>query len=157
MTETTKRTRTAEEITADIIAYFENNEDIFNDCMEELDGYNGYLSDNRYYSMDELDEFYRDSDPLEILRRAYYGRDDDTWTTDSNGNKTYGEFNPNRDYFYYNGYGNLVSSDYKDYSAHLDHYAIEAMSENRSYIDSIDNDEELTALFDELEAAAEEE
>ena len=157
MTETTKRTRTAEEITADIIAYFENNEDIFNDCMEELDGYNGYLSDNRYYSMDELDEFYRDSDPLEILRRAYFGRDDDTWTTDSNGNKTYGEFNPNRDYFYYNGYGNLVSSDYKDYSAHLDHYAIEAMSENRSYIDSIDNDEELTALFDELEAAAEEE
>ena len=157
MTETTKRTRTAEEITADIIAYFENNEDVFNDCMGELDGYNGYLGDNRYYSMDELDEFYRDSDPLEILRRAYFGRDDDTWTTDSNGNKTYGEFNPNRDYFYYNGYGNLVSSDYKDYSAHLDHYAIEAMNENRSYIDSIDNDEELTALFDELEAAAEEE
>ncbi|MBP3447776.1 MAG: hypothetical protein J6K51_02005 [Clostridia bacterium] len=63
----------------------------------------------------------------------------------------------NRDYFYYNGYGNLVSSDYKDYSTHLDNYAVEAMSENRSYIDSIDNDEELTALFDELEAAAEEE
>lgn len=157
MTETTKRTRTTEEITADIIAYFENNEDVFNDCMEELDGYNRYLGDNRYYSMDELDEFYRDSDPLEILRHAYYGRDDDTWTTDSSGNKTYGEFNPNRNYFYYNGYGNLVSSNYKDYSAHLDHYAIEAMNENRSYIDSIDNDEELTALFDELEAAAEEE
>lgn len=157
MTETTKRTRTAEEITADIIAYFENNEDVFNYCMEDLDGYNGYLGDNRCYSMDELDEFYRDSDPLEILRRAYYGRDDDTWTTDSSGNKTYGEFNPNRDYFYYNGYGNLVSSDYKDYSALLDHYAIEAMNENRSYIDSIDNDEELTALFGELEAATEEE
>lgn len=155
MTETKKRT--TENIIADIIAYFENNEDIFNDCMEELDGYNGYLGDSRYYSMDELDEFYRDSDPLEILRRAYYGRDDDTYTTDSSGNKTYGEFNPNRDYFYYNGYGNLVSSDYKDYSAHLDNYAVEAMSKNRSYIDSIDNDEELTALFDELEAAAEEE
>lgn len=152
-----KKTRTAEEITADIIAYFENNEDVFNDCVEELDGYNGYLGDDRYYSMDELDEFYRDSDPLEILRRAYYGRDDDTYTTDSNGNKTYGEFNPNRDYFYYNGYGNLVSSDYKDYSHLLDNYAIEAMNENRCYIDSIDNDEELTALFDELEAAAEEE
>lgn len=151
MKETTKRTRTPEEITADIIAYFESNEDVFNACMEELDGYNGYLGDNRYYSMDELDEFYRDSDPLEILRCAYYGRDDDTWTTDSNGNKTYGEFNPNRDYFYYNGYGNLVSSDYKDYSYLLDNYAIEAMRENRSYIDSIDNDEELTALFDELE------
>lgn len=147
--------KTAEEITADIIAYFENNEDAFNDCIEELDSYNGYLGDNRYYSMDELDEFYRDSNPLEILRRAYYGRDDDTWTTDSNGNKTYGEFNPNRDYFYYNGYGNLVSCDYKDYTSLLDNYAIEAMAKNRCYIDSIDNDEELTALFDELEAAEE--
>ena len=157
MKKTTKRTRTVKKITADIIAYFENNEDVFNDCMEELDGYNGYLGDDRYYSMEELNEFYRDSDPLEILYRAYYGQDDNTYTTDSNDNKIYSEFNPNRDYFYYNGYGNLVSSDYKDYSAHLDHYAIEAMSDNRYYIYSINNDEELTALFDELEAAAEEE
>ena len=157
MKETTKRTRTAEEITADIIAYFENNEETFNNCIEELDSYNGYLGDDRYYPMYELDEFYNGAEPLEILRRAYYGRDDDTWTTDSSGNKTYGEFNPNRDYFYYNGYGNLVSSDYKDYSHLLDNYAIEAMSENRSYIDSIDNDEELTALFDELEQGENEE
>lgn len=134
-----------------IIDYFNDNEDLFNSCMEELDSYNGYLGDDRYYSMDELDEFYNGTEPLEILRRAYYGRDDDTYTTDSNGNKTYGEFNPNRDYFYYNGYGNLVSSDYKDYTAHLDEYAIEAMSENRSYIDTIADDDELTALFDELE------
>ena len=156
MTETTKRTRTPEEITADIIEYFEKNGDIFADCIEELDSYNGYLGDDRYYSMDELDEFYNGVEPSEILRRAYYGRDDDTWTTDSNGERTYSEFNPNREYFYYNGYGNLVSSDYKDYSSLLDHYAIEAMSENRNYIDSIDSSEELTAFFDELEAAAEE-
>lgn len=134
-----------------IIEFFNENKEIFNSCMEELDSYNGYLGDNRYYSMDELDEFYNGTEPLEILRRAYYGRDDDTWTTDSSGNKTYGEFNPNRDYFYYNGYGNLVSSDYKDYSAHLDEYAIEAMSENRQYIDTIESDEDLTVLFDELE------
>ena len=134
-----------------IIEFFNENEDIFNSCIEELDSYNGYLNDDRYYSMDELNEFYSGTEPLELLRRAYNGRDDDTYTTDSNGNKTYGEFNPNRDYFYYNGYGNLVSSDYKDYSAHLDEYAIEAMSENRQYIDSIDGDDDLAALFDELE------
>lgn len=134
-----------------IIEFFNENEDIFNSCIEELDSYNGYLNDDRYYSMDELNEFYLGTEPLELLCRAYYGRDDDTYTTDSNGNKTYGEFNPNRDYFYYNGYGNLVSSDYKDYSAHLDEYAIEAMSENRQYIDSIDGDDDLAALFDELE------
>ena len=51
-----KTTRTAEEITREIIEYFKNNEDIFNDCMEELDSYNGYLGDNRYYLMDELEE-----------------------------------------------------------------------------------------------------
>ena len=156
MNETTK-TRTPEEITADIIAYFENNEDVFNDCMEELDNYNGYLSDDRYYSMDELDEFYNGVEPSEILRRAFYGYDSETYITDSSGNREYGAFNPNRDYFTYNGYGNLVSADYKNYSDKLDNYAVEEMSENRHYIDSIDNDEELTALFDELEAATEEE
>lgn len=156
MNETTK-TRTQEEITADIIEYFKNNEDIFNDCMEELDSYNGYLSDDRYYSMDELDELHNGIEPSELLRRAFFGYDEETCTTDRDGYKTYGAFNPNRDYFRYNGYGNLVSADYKDYTVMLDKYAVESMSENRCYIDSIDDNEELNALFDELEAAAEEE
>ena len=134
-----------------IIDYFNDNEAIFNSCIEELDSYNGYLGDDRYYEMEMLNEFYNDTEPLELLYRTYYGRDDDTYTTDSRGDKTYGEFNPNRKYFYYNGYGNLVSSDYKDYSSHLDEYAIESMSENRQYIDTIEDNEDLTALFDELE------
>ena len=143
--------RTKEIVIADIIQYFKENEDIFNDCMEELDGYDGYLGDDRYYYMEDMSEFYRGQDPIEILTRAFYGHDDDTWETDRNGNKVYGAFNPNRDYFYYNGYGNLVSSDYKDYSDKLDHWAIEEMSNNRRYIYSIDDNEELAALFDELE------
>ena len=134
-----------------IIEYFNDNEKIFNSCIEELDSYNGYLGDDRYYEMEMLNEFYNDTEPLELLYRTYYGRDDDTYTTDSRGDKTYGEFNPNREYFYYNGYGNLVSSDYKDYSSHLDEYAIESMSENRQYIDTIEDNEDLAALFDELE------
>ena len=149
--------RTKEIVIADIIQYFKENEDIFNDCMEELDGYNGYLGDDRYYYMEDLSEFYHGQDPIEILTRAFYGHDDDTWETDRNGNKIYGEFNPNRDYFYYNGYGNLVSSDYKDYSDKLDHWAIEEMSNNRRYIYSIGDDEELAALFDELEEVCENE
>ena len=44
--------RTKEAIIADIIQYFKENEDVFNDCMEELDSYNGYLSDDRYYDME---------------------------------------------------------------------------------------------------------
>jgi len=149
--ETTKRT--AEEVTADIIEFFENNEDIYNEAIEELDSYNGYLNNDRYYSMDELDELYTGTGPSEILRRAYYGHDAETYATDGSGNREYGQFNPNREYFTYNGYGNLVSADYKDYSGHLDKYAIEAMSENRDYIDTIEDSEELTELFDELEQA----
>lgn len=143
--------RTKEIVIADIIQYFKENEDIFNDCIEELDGYTGYLGDDRYYCMEDLSEFYHGQDPIEILTRAFYGHDDDEWETDRNGNKVYGEFNPNREYFYFNGYGNFVSSDYKDYSDKLDHWAIEEMSENRNYIYSIEDDEELAALFDELE------
>ena len=148
--------RTKEAIITDIIQYFKENEDVFNDCMEELDSYNGYLGDDRYYDMEELNALYSGQEPQEILFRAFYGFDADTWTTDSSGNKEYGKFSPNRDYFYFNGYGNLVSSDYKDYSDKLDGYAIEEMSENRNYIDSIENDDILAGLFDELEEAEEE-
>lgn len=146
-----KENRTKKAIVADIIKYFKENEDVFNDCMEELDSYNGYLGDDRYFSMDEFDDLHSGTGPLEILSRAFYGYDEDTYNTDSSGNRTYGAFNPNRGYFRYNGYGNLVSADYKDYSGQLDKYAVESMSENRCYIDSIDDSDELAALFDELE------
>ena len=134
-----------------IIEYFNNNEEVFNSAIEELDSYNGYLNDDRYYEMYLLDEFYSGTNPTELLQRAYFGRDDDDWTTDERGIKHYREFNPNREYFYYNGYSNLVSSDYKDYSAHLDEYVIQAMGENKSYIYTIEEEDELRALFDELE------
>ena len=146
---------TKEQIINEIIEYFKDNEEIFNECIEELDGYNGYLGDDRYYSMEELNEFYNGQEPIEVLYRAFYGRDDDTWTTDSSGNKTYGEFNPNREYFYFNGYGNLVSSNYKDYTGKLDEYFIEDLSENKDNICCIDDNEELKQLFDDLEEADE--
>lgn len=148
--------RDRETVIKDIIEFFEENESIFERCIEELDSYNGYLNDDRYYEMEYLNEFYSGTDPIEILERAYYGRDDDTWTTDSSGNKQYGEFNPNREYFTYNGYGNLISTDYKDYSSHLDSDCIESMSDNRYYIDTIDEYDDLKMLFDELDGGTEE-
>ena len=147
---TTTTRRTTEEITAEIIEFFTQNDEIFAACIEELDSYNGYLGDRRQYEMELLDEFYAEVKPLEFLNRVFYGHDDDT-STEHN----YTEFNPNRAYFYYNGYGNLVSTDYRDYSDYLDHWAVEAMAEHRNDIYSIDDDDELVALFDELEAAQE--
>lgn len=148
-----KNTRTAEKITNEIIAYFEEHEDTYNAAAEELDAYNGYLEDDRYYSMDELDEFYSGTEPSEILRRAFYGYDEEARITDASGNREYGAFNPNREYFRHDGCGNLVSADYKDYSGVLNCYIVKRMLENRNYIDTIDNVPELSELFDELENA----
>lgn len=150
-----KNIRTKSEIIENIINHFENDEELFNSCIEELDNYNGYLGDDRYYEMYMLEEFYANANPIELLERAFYGRDDESWHTNAHGEKEYGSFNPNREYFYYNGYGNLVSANYKDYSAHLDTYAIESMLDGRYYIDSIDSDDELCELFNELETLLE--
>lgn len=155
MKNTTNNTRTRSAIIADIINFFTENEDLFNSCIEELDSYNGYLGDDRYYSMDELDELYSGQPASEILTRAFFGHDSESWALDSDGDKVYSRFNPCREFFTFNGYGNLVSADYKDYSAQLDHYAIEAMQEARRWIDSISDDKELETLFDELDEAQE--
>lgn len=135
-----------------IVAFFEDNKEIFTCCIEELDAYNGCLGEDRIYNMEEIDELYADETPTTLLFRAFYGHDSDTWTTDASGNKTYGEFNPNRMYFYFNGYGNFVSSDSKDYTDFLDRSVVEEMNEYRQYIDSIEDNEELSALFDALKA-----
>ena len=130
-----------------IIEFFKENEELFNQCIEELDAYNGYLGDDRYYSMDELDDFYIGTEINEILNRAFFGYDEDTYTMNSDGSVEHGQFNPNREFFRYNGYGKLVSADYKDYSALLDKYVVEAMADNIEYIDTINESPELLELF----------
>lgn len=152
-----KTMRDKEQIVKEIIEYFEENEEVFNEIIEELDAWDGYLNDDRYYYMDELNELYNGVEPLELLNRVYYGHDEDSWTTDSIGNKSYGEFNPNRDYFTHNGYGNLISTDYKDYTSHLDKYFIDDLIENRSHIESIERYDDLVSLLDELEQEENEE
>lgn len=114
-----------------IMEMLENDNDLLNDSMEALDSYNGYLGDDRYYLMEELDEFYHETDPLEILRMAFYGYDE--MYTDKNGNHNE-PFNPNREYFTFNGYGNLVSNDYKDYTGLLSDYFIEQLIDNANHL-----------------------
>ena len=137
--------RTVEEIKAAIQEYFENNEEEFNTVIEELDSYNGYLGDDRYYEMEMLDELMNGMTASEVLQRTFYGGDDDT--KDKSGIR--GEFNPNRAYFYYNGYGNLCSTDYKDYTGHLDNYFIDDLIENAGNLYNIP--EEITEMIEEIE------
>lgn len=133
------------------IEILEDDEDLLVECIEQLDDYNGYLGDDRYYSMDDLEMFANGRCPIDLLNQAYFGRDDESWHLDASGNKIYNSFNPNRNYFYFNGYGNLCSCDYKDYSSRLDNYLIESMVDNRVWVDAIYNNDELSEIFDKLE------
>lgn len=97
-----------------LMQYYNDNPDDFADDIEELDDYNGCLGGERRHPMDELYEIYDDADPTEILRRAHFGYDDDSWH-DEDGEMVRGEFNPTREYIYINGYGNFVSTSDRDY------------------------------------------
>lgn len=140
--------RTEKEIRQELKDLFEEDNALFNETIEELDSYNGYLGDDRYYFMENLTDYIDTSDLWSsLIFRMFYGRDDDCYITNSQGKKEYSQFNPNRDYYYYNGYGNLVSSDDKDYSDYLNDYFIDNLLENRSYLNL---DADVEALLDEL-------
>lgn len=142
-----------EELIEKVIEWFEDNEEAFNDCIEALDSYNGYLDGDRYFDMDLLDEEYCDVRLRDFLFRTFYGHDEDNYTTDSRGEKHYGEFNPNRAYYRHDGYGNLVSTDYKDYTGKLDSYFVEELISQRKRIEWYINEyDELVCLLDKIEA-----
>lgn len=73
---------------------------------------NGH-DDDRVYPMEDLAEFFSNDDLMNFANRMYFGNDE-------NGDDS--SFNPNRDYFYYNGYGNLVSLDYLDYNEYSNEF-----------------------------------
>ena len=144
---------TREEIIEKVLEYFDENEDEFVEAIEELDSWNGYLGDDKVFDMEFLDEFYHGEDVIYVLQRAYFGHDDDDWHTDDRGDRHYGEFNPNRDYFYFNAYGNLVSTDYKDYSSYLDDNFAEYWLDNANNDNWFTVPEELEELVEEWEVA----
>ena len=131
-----------------IIEYFKDNEQKMNKVMEELNSYNGFLNEDEYYPMEEINEWF--SSPLDALEKARCGHDEESYETDASGNVTYDSFNPYRPYFRFDGCGNLVSAEFKDYTGFLDEYFVEQLLENRSHLWSTD-DPELSNLLDELE------
>lgn len=143
-------TRTKDIVINEIIKLFTEDEEVFNNCIEDLDSYNGYLGDDRYYNMDELKEFYYNADVMDLINRVYYGYSEDETYTDEHGQIKHCQFNPNQDYFRYNGYGNLVSAWYKDYMVFLNEYFIDDLLQYRQEVYSIEDDARLVELLDEL-------
>ena len=110
----------------ELMNYYRENMEDFNDDIEELDNWTGCLYDNKIHLMEELNEFFEGVEPEEVLQRAFYGYDE---PVDKDEERL--PFNPNRNYFYFNGYGNLVSIDEVDYSDYLDNYFIQLIIDNR--------------------------
>lgn len=131
-----------------ILEYFRENEDVFTETIEELDSWNGYLGDDRYYSMEEMNDLFSGQSVEWILCRAFFGYDEETWTINSDGTKEYGHFNPCRDYFSFNGYGNFVSADFKDYSDKLDNWFIDQLLQYRN---NLYLNDEIVKLLDDIE------
>lgn len=67
------------------------------DLLQCIHAYDGSFEEAVYYDMDLFDEFMDGYSPSEIARMIFFG-----------------EFNPNDDYFRFNGYGNLESLDWCD-------------------------------------------
>lgn len=126
--------KTVDEVKTALYNLLEDNEDILTETITELDGYNGYLGDDRYYDMADFDEIMGGSDPWEIARSVYYG-----------------DFRPCDNYFGFNGYGNLTSCDYIDYSDKLDKYLIDEIIDNYYNCDFPEAVEALLVIIDGME------
>ena len=132
------------DIIDEIIELLESDEELLIEAVEQLDDWNGFLDYNRYFDMELLEDVLYSRDVIDTLNMAYFGRDEDSWNE-------YSSFNPNRNYFRFNGYGNLVSSDHKEYSSFLTEDFIQDLYENRYKLEVIANNSELKELFNKLE------
>ena len=65
--------------------------------LQHINAYDGNFDEANYYDMDEFDDFMSNYTPMEIAQMIYFG-----------------EFNPNDEYFHFNGYGNLESANWGD-------------------------------------------
>lgn len=133
-------------LVTELLAYYKENTEDFNSDIEKLDSLNGCLGDYKVIPMDELDDLYPEVEPSEILRLAFFGYDDPYAKDDVKSS-----FNPNRDYFYINGYGNLVSTDERDYSDYLDEEIVEDIIDNASSLDLSDGAQEILEKYEDQE------
>ena len=118
--------------TNDLLEYFEDNEEEFIEVIEELDDYNGYLADDRYYDMDEFDYILSDKSPSTIVEML----SDD--------------FNICDEYFRFGMYG-LESADYRDYSEYMEYWFIDEIIKLR---DHLCLSEEVEAIIDSIDDEA---
>lgn len=125
-----------------IYDYFQSHKNVYVNVIEQLDDCNGYLGDERWDNMAIFDEWSTTPRPLVVAGMVYDGRD-------INGDR----FNPYSDYFRFNRYGTLESSDEKNYDDFLtDDFLLEALS-YRDDLPAVNENKVLSNLYDKLSMA----
>ena len=104
----------------DITNYLEENEQEFICIIEELDSWNGYLEGDRWEDMDFLDDYLCNEKPFDLILL---------------GRNSGHDFYPCDAYFRFDVYGNLESTNHKDYSDYISDYFIDDILENYHRLD----------------------
>ena len=102
--------------------------------VKDINSWNSQLDWLDFIDMDLFDEFMEGQSPIWIAERIYYR-----------------DFNPNDEYFIFNGYGNLVSYDEWEANKECEEYIDEIIDALIDNIDYIDTYSEILNLFEELE------
>lgn len=138
--------RTREEIIDDIYDYIKSDGDLASVLAEQLGCVNG---DELWRDMDEFDSVLDGYSPSEIVSMTFHGGDI-SWEGEIRG-----EFNPNAEYFKFNDYGNLVSSDWANYSSYFTKEAVEDLANEHWW--HLDLPKDLAEMFEELDELDEDE
>lgn len=83
------------------------------EMVQEINAYNGSMEDLELYEMDMFDEIMESFEPMDIALKTLYGN-----------------FNPNDDYFRFDGYANLESLSELDVENELLDYENEIIDEH---------------------------
>ena len=120
----------------------EKNESVLNEIVSCLNSNDGSFENDVWYDMDMLDDYLSGMSAWEVLRLGFYGSDEDRENS---------SFNPMRNYFRFDAYGNLESCDYIDYSYLIDD-VVEIIMNDTDVVDNvlyvIDDSDELTEIYD---------
>lgn len=109
--------------------------DVFNEALEDLDDYNGYLGDARRTPMEKLDEKLSGLSPMELLDRTSIG------------------FETDHKYFYWDG-AKYRSTNCLGYYEYLKSETFEAMNFVKERLCIVDH-EEIWKLFEDLDECTE--
>lgn len=104
----------------EITNYLEENEQEFISIIEELDSWNGYLNGDRWKDMDFLDDYLCNEKPLDLILL---------------GRNSGHDFYPGDNYFRFDVYGNLESSNDREYNDYISDYFIDDILENYQRLD----------------------